>query len=469
MKTRNLLRKLRKALARRLHRHVLLTMLGAAGFITWVGAPNAGAASASFSNQRQAGDGHYNLKLGNLRLALSGYAEVGYDDNISRSDNLDGVDGVEFKREKAGGWFTEVGLSLSAEYPLTDYGRLSGGISTGYRYYPDGSGEDNFFISGDGGALSAAVSAELNVGQTGKLTIADSISRDIESLQISVHQQDGALDRYSLTRNVTSLEYAGNLNDYWNQQATYAHSFSWASPTKYKYQNSQSDMLDYMLQWEMRKGMQIGPYGTVSHTYYMDADPGNGFKRNDSYDYSAGLALNYQRKAGFAANARLGYQWVDFNDDSAAAQRDVLVYGSFGAPDPHNPASDSQTGTVSYSLDASFASSQRVTHSLYSSYSITQDYLYTTINYAKQWQNGYGLSYQLSKDVTLRGDLAYVRSEESDNGEAADLYRLGLGTGYQLNKRTSLDLRYEFTSKISNDPTREYDRNLIWLRATYQF
>ena len=388
---------------------------------------------------------YYNIKVPSTSLALSFSSSftVGWDSNIGRS-------GYASNPGTSSGWYMQPGLSMGVYWPLTRFAKLHTSVGIAYRYFPDGSGKDDFILSGDGGGLSTGIEAELKIGQNGKLTIGDNISRTIDSLQFaSMSTPNGAsIQNYSATLNEIFAQYDNDLRDDLHAHVRYAHNTAWYTPDTYKGMNYQSDMLDALLLKDLTKGWSVGPYGTATTTYYSEKDPATNQKHNDSTDLRLGVA--FRHIGNITLDGRVGVQFLDFKTSNGITE-------------------DSSSVAPVYRLNLTFKTGEYLTHTFAHSYERTSAYRGVRINYAGMFTTSYLVNYRIHQNVDLGGDISWINTSESNGGVNADLIRIGGGPTFHLSQNTSFGMRYEYTKNLSNSSSLDYDRHLVTATITHKF
>lgn len=401
------------------------------------------------SPERKAPEDNYNLKIGTLRLAFTGTEEIGYDDNITQSSGSTGQSSVA-------GPYLRQGLTTGINWPVSPYLTVDTAVGIAYLYYPGNTAFNDFEVTGDNGLLSARVAANLRLGQTGRLVLADTLSRTSDSLSIAAANSGANGSHYNLTRNELSLQYDTDITETLHGAAKYGHTAAWASPTAFSYEDNQSDMLDFVLLRELTREWRLGPYFTVTDTYYTNTGVPADQRRNDNVGYNTGLAGTYTRSAGFTAQGRLGYQMVQYQSTNTAA-----AAGSSG--------SGNSAGGLTADLGATLMASEFWRHSVFASYGSQQANLVAAVDYSNDFQIGYNVAYRMTPDVYLRGDTSYLLRKESGNGDTVELIRGGIGPGWQMGRATAIDLRYQYTTTSSTNATRGYDQNVVSMTLTHHF
>lgn len=440
MKNRNLIRKIKKARLAFLKGAVAAFFLLGAGLL-----PSAKATSINLSPDEEfrRPDDYYNIKVPNssLRLGFTSSFTAAWDSNIGRSGYYNGT----ATASNESGFYVQPALTMAIDWPVSSWASINSSLGIAYRYFPDGKGESDFFLTGDSGELSTGIASEMKLGQNGKLTAGAKIARSIESLQKMAANNN--MRAYSTTTLEGFLQYENDLSETLHTIDRYSHTFAWHSPNDYKYLDYQSDMVDLLLLQDMWKGGSVGPYLTVTDTYYSSKQKSSGLKRNDCMDYSFGAA--FRHVGPITISGRLGYELADYNENNSVAT--------------------DQGSTPTYQLDIMFGTGERFIHRISSSYGLASDFLSPQINYSKQWQNGYAVSYRMSRKWLWNADVNWLKSDESDNGQKSDLVRFGIGPTYEIGPNTQLALRYEYTQRFSKYSNGEYDRTVISLTLQHKF
>ena len=91
------------------------------------------------------------------------------------------------------------------------------------------------------------------------------------------------------------------------------------------------------------------------------------------------------------------------------------------------------------------------------------------VNFSEDLTLGTGLAYSGIKDLNLYSHVDYVLFNESDFGDEGNVIRLMLGTGYQFTRKTSGDIRYIHTTRLSNQAGQGYTDNALELTLMHKF
>ena len=82
---------------------------------------------------------------------------------------------------------------------------------------------------------------------------------------------------------------------------------------------------------------------------------------------------------------------------------------------------------------------------------------------------GVDVSYALTRQVSLGGNVAYLRDDRSGGGRTDDDVTTGVSASYAINRYASVSAGYEFRRRTSTDADREFTRNLVFLTLTGQY
>ncbi len=373
---------------------------------------------------------YYNLRLGSLSLALSGEMSVGYDDNVAAAPT----------NEEESFYFVP-SLTLSADWPVSPMLQITSDVEIGYRYYTEDEAEEGFYVNAGSLGTAAQIEARILPSESSVIAIGDRYFFENQSLDF---QARGDLSEYSLHTNETYVQYDAQLNPYFDGIVRYEHILQRVDDDEFEVYDLDRDALDLAVLWDMNRSLNVGPYVRYERVVYKED------LHNDSDEYGTGLTFSYEQETGIVVTGHLGYTKVDFDTENF-------------------PAADDDYSGLDAGMQANFATSERTSHVLSGYYGPRQGQLTEDINYAKEMQVQYALTYALTADIILGGDVAWRKIDESDNGENADLYRFGLQTSYLLSPASYLTLSYGHTEKNSDDAFRDYDRNTIEMSFGYKF
>ena len=404
------------------------------------------ATDIQISQEPVAPRGDYNILLfENLRMDLTGKVGVLYDDNVDNAED-----------DEESGTAVIPRLSLGIDWPITPHVRLGTGLDIGYRAYVSGEGEDNFILSESGGGISTSLNADVFIGN-GVLRLSESFRRDADTLDVL---RSDSTDDYARNRNTLKARYTVPVSEYITLIAEAERRDTWVSPDQYEYQDNNRNILFLNALYQMNPKLQVGPYARWEKIDYDDTDqttplPVGPFlvsvsrEKADRTTPEVGMSFLYQREAGFTVEGSAGYEFMDV--------------------DPTNPFITDEEDGFTGDISCIFSTSRKTQHSLRVSHDRKQALTSLFANYSEETSYSYAVSSNIMPDVTVSGDLTYLDIRESDRGENADIYRVGVGTGYQFTRKLNGRIRYEYVKKNSDRSGSDYDRNQVRLTLSYDF
>lgn len=382
----------------------------------------------------QPGATRYNLRMGSLRLGMSGETTLQYSDNVTY---------VRDSSAKISSWSLIPSLTLNAYWPLSPYLQVDSHVTVGYRYYFDGKLKDDWFVAGSDGALTADISGQYRFWRDHMIQVRNRFSREIESLDIAAR---GRADGYALSRNITELQYSRALRPDTTLDLQYAHARVWANRDMFAYLDYVSNSLDGAVLYQLTRRVRIGPYARWESFRFPER------LRNDRVSYEAGVTSVGSFTLGNVVtySASFGYEHVELDSDN----------------DP--TATDDRGG-----FTARFETAIRPTlfpgHRVRASYRRNHTTANPGVNYADELLLGYGMDFFATSKLRISSDLDWLNISESDGGENANLWRFYTRTSYSLTPNLDLSAGYRYTYKTSNMRDREYTQNSFHLTIRHQF
>ena len=361
----------------------------------------------------------YNIRIfDNLRLSFTGSMEVMYDDNVHTSENNE-VDSFALIPR----------LGLAVDWPITPRIHLGSGGVVGYRYYLEDDVDSDVLVGFDDG-LSTNLKVDFFVGN-GTLRLEERFSRQLSILELNENND------YAVSRNRLSARYQVPLNPYMDLTIQGSQRDTWNSEGDT--QENTRHALNSVVLWQANPQLRIGPYIRWDNTDYDDAF------NNDRQTYSSGASFVYRRQDGIRFTGSLGYELMDV--DGAGDEKDGVV------------------GNVGVQFDTS----DYLSHYLRFSFDRDQDLVEANANYSEEARYMYGLEWSVVKNLTINGDVALLDIDESDNGESAEIWQLGLGTSYQINRRSRVSLQYDWRDRDSDLANNSYSQNRYSVKLTHRF
>ncbi len=76
---------------------------------------------------------------------------------------------------------------------------------------------------------------------------------------------------------------------------------------------------------------------------------------------------------------------------------------------------------------------------------------------------GIDVTHELRRNVLLNGNVRYLRDDFEGTDRVDDIFRVGAGVTYLINRNFSLDARYQFDTRSSDDNNQEFDRHRVFV------
>ena len=176
---------------------------------------------------------------------------------------------------------------------------------------------------------------------------------------------------------------------------------------------------------------------------------------NDNEDYSIGGFLEAQITNNLRVRVAGGYQWMDFD-------RSTVDFFGFIAPDRGHDRDYYANILIGHRLNAAIRQTLSAGHE--SQLGVNSNFI--QLNYVR-----HTLTLNLIRGTLLSTEFFYEDADESGGFLDEHFHRLGgaIALGYQLTRHVTLGVRYQYTTKDSDVPLRDYDQNRVSLDGTYSF
>lgn len=376
----------------------------------------------------------YTLRYGTLQLGLTGELAVRWSDNYDYTSDDDPDD------DNADGWSLTPALSMDVYWPISPYIEVNSAIRFAYIHY-FGDAENDFVISGDEGRVSADFAVDFRLGQNGRLTMYDEISREVETLDVAREARNAD---YSLLTNVFGLRYEHQLNRAWNASAMYEHKNRWASPSEYEFEDSVSDSIDIVLLRRVTPSLQLGPYVRYERIRFPKE------RRNDRDVYGGGLSYVWDSGSWLSLDGVVGYEVTSVDTDN-------------------DPTATDEGGDWVTRFNVEVNPNVFPGHRFRVSWRREHENVSEGHNYADELLLGYSILFRYGDYTRVNADIDWMDFKESDGGEHAQLWRFRLGSGYDLTRDTELNATYEYTDKSSDIDGNDYSRNVFEVMVKHRF
>jgi hypothetical protein len=366
----------------------------------------------------------YNLLAGPVRFRFSATFGIEYNDNINLADV-----------HEEGDFIARPQVNINAIWPITQLNTLRFDIGLGYSFYFDHPQNDT-----DGVLIApgSAIAFDIFVGD----------------FRINFH------DRMSLEQDPVTEVALSNVADYGRFQNTAGVSVMWdlnkavatvgydhynyvSTTSAFDYLNRNAEELTGSLYFTLTNTTGVGVETSYVFTYYDQNF------LNDSQTFTIGAFAETQVTNYLKVRIAGGYQGIWF--DSGGGVMDNKDLNDFYA----NILISHRVNAV---LTHSIAAGHETQLGLNSNYIV--------LNYVR-----YTASWNIIRNTLLSTEFFFEDADDSGGifSEHAQRWGAALTLGYQLTQHVTLGARYQYTTKDSDQPLRDYDQNRISLDGTYSF
>jgi hypothetical protein len=372
----------------------------------------------------------YNLLMGPIRFRVSASVGAEYNSNIEFAEVNEQDDVI-----------ITPNLTLNAIWPVTQLNTLRLDLGIGYRFYLDHS-EDNtnaILI-----APNSQIAFDIFVGDF-RINIHDRMSLQQDPIA------EGALSNvadYGRFENTAGISALWDLNQALVSLG-YDH-YNFVSITdQFDYLDRNAEIIFGSIDFLLTPTIGIGPEANAVFTNY------DKMVLNDNEAYSVGGFIEAQITNNLRVRAAGGYQWMDFD-------RSFVDFFGFVAPDQGEQEDFYANILIGHRINA--VASQTVSAGHEAQLGVNSNFI--ELNYVR-----YTLSLNVIRGTLLSTEFFFEDADESGGfiDEQFDRWGAALAVGYQLTPHITLGLRYQFTSKDSDVPLRDYDQHRVSLDGTYSF
>jgi hypothetical protein len=372
----------------------------------------------------------YNLLLGPIRFRVSATVGVEYNSNINFAEVNEQED-----------FIIRPNVTIDAIWPMTQLNTLRLDLGIGYAFYLDHSENNTNAILI---TPNSQIAFDIFVGD----------------FRINIH------DRLSLQQDPIDQGALSNVADYGRFENTAGISVLWdlnqaLVTVGYDHYNfvSTTDQFDYLdrnaeivfgsIDFLLTPTIGIGPEANAVFTRYDQ------MVLNDNESYSAGGFIEAQITNNLRVRAAGGYQWMDFD-------RDFVDFFGFMAPDREHQRDYYANILIGHRINAAIRQSLAAGHE--SQLGVNSNFI--ELNYIR-----HTLTLNVIRGTLLSTEFFFEDADESGGFIDEEFERWGaaLALGYQLTRHVTLGLRYQFTTKDSDVPLRDYDQHRVSLDGTYSF
>ena len=366
----------------------------------------------------------YNLLAGPIRFRFSATFGIEYNDNIDLAD-VHPEEDVILRPQ----------INMNAIWPITQLNTLRLDIGLGYSFYLDHPENDT-----DGLLIAPGTQLAFDIF--------------VGDFRINFH------DRMSLQEDPVSEIALSNVADYGRFENTLGVSVLWdlnkavatfgydhynyvATNSDFNYLDRNAEEFSSSLYFTLTNTTGVGLETSYVFTYYSDDF------LNDSQTFSIGAFMETQVTNYLKVRIAGGYQGIWF--DSGGGVMDNSDLNDFYA---NILISHRVNSVLTHSIAAGHETQLGVNSN------------YITLNYVR-----YFATWNIIRNTLLTTEFFYEDADESGGifSEHAQRWGAALSLGYQLTQHVTLGARYQYTTKDSDQPLRDYDQNRVSLDGTYSF
>jgi hypothetical protein len=390
------------------------------------------AGEASAEARRQSLDKiPYNLLAGPVRFRFSATFGIEYNDNINLAD--DDLNLPNFRKQDD--FIIRPQVNINAIWPITQLNTLRFDFGLGYAFYLDHS-ENN--TNGLLIAPGSAIAFDIFVGDF-RINFHDRMS--LEQDPVSEIALSNVAD-YGRFENTAGVSVLWDLN---KAVATvgYDHYTYISTTSAFDYLNRNAEILTGSLYFTLTNTTGVGIETNYVYAYYDQNF------LNDSSALGAGVFVETQLTNYMKVRLAGGYQGIWF--DSGGGVMDTGDLNDYYV-----------NILISHRVNAALTHSVAAGHE--TELGINSDYI--ILSYVR-----YTATWNIIRNTLLSTEFFYEDADDSGGifGEHAQRWGAALTLGYQLTQHVTLGARYQYTTKDSDQPFRDYDQNRVSLDGTYSF
>ncbi len=427
------------------YRLVLLTAVSSVPLTAFLAATQARAQEGildAMSNEslnearvKQAQSSDYTFKSGDFRMLVTPALSMQWNDNINCTETGKEVDFIILPT---------VGVAMT--YPLTTLNLLTFNITAGYDRYLLHPHLSSLYL-GSGSSLAFDVS--------------------IKDIQIDLHDQFSYSQDASQNPDVagtgsfgTFQNTAGFLTDWSvvrNVDFTvgYDHENTETTTASFNDTDGSTEVADSKIGYKWNTKLTTGVEGTASYTHYDQAVLGN------DTSYSGGVYADWHPDNFLEVEPRVGYSINQFQQTSAL----------------ETPSLDSWYAdlTVTHQITKFFS------YSLTAGHNVSPGVESSASEY---WSANLGVSWNFIRNFTLQPQVNFEHGTQGagttvlppgltnpnllpSGGETFTWYGGSLGLNYDITRRFTVGVNYQFTLRTSSLSTGGYTQNVIGVQITY--
>jgi opacity protein-like surface antigen len=363
----------------------------------------------------------YNLKMGPLQFKFDAGAMGSWNDNITTTEDGESD------------FFVGPTLSAQGVWPISPKNTMQFSVAAAYYKYIEHDELDRFTIRPDS-------ALEFNIFvKDFRFNLHERMSYSLDPIDfgsVSGEAEYGGLE------NTAGLLVDWDLNKV-IVTASYDHYNFISDAPSADPETRSAELFNLRGGIEVNPALNTGPEFSAGITDYKENF------HNDNRHFSAGWFADWKASEYISIRPRAGY--VIYAFDSGGLVGNTSDLKSFYAD-----------LSLSHRLNEFFS------HALYGGHQVRAGIRSDAL---KMYYARYEFEWKLIKNVALNGGAFYENGSDAAAATAEDYSRIGfqLGTGYQLTRNLGLNLAYQFTTKNSDRPLRDYSQNVVSLSLNYRF
>jgi len=423
---------LRSSFARTIKIIALLPILGTASLSYSQDAvrPSLAGEEASEAREQDISRIPYNLLVGPIRFRVSATVGFEFNDNVNYAEV-----------GKQSDWIITPNLSVDAIWPITELNTLRLDFGLGYGIYLDHSSYDTRGVLI---APNSQVAFDIFVGDF-RINIHDRMSLQQDPIA------EGAL---SNTADYGRFENTAGISILWDLNKVlltfgYDHYTFVSTTSEFDYLNRNAEELSGSATYVVTPTFRVGAEASGVFNYYSENN------LSDSTIYSVGGFFETEITNNLKVRAAGGYQEMNFDNG-------FVNFFGMAFPDHSNLSDFYANILVSHRLNSLISQSVSAGHE--NQLGVNSNFI--TLNYVRHTVN-----WNIFRGTLLSTEFFFEDAQESGGEIHETFQRYGgaVTVGYQLTPHVTLGLRYQYTTKDSNAPLRDYDQNRVSFDGTYSF
>ncbi len=399
----------------------------------------------------------YNVKAGPISFKVGATLRTEFNDNINLSEEDTESDLI-----------VTPAVSASMYWPITPYNALRLNGTFGYNFYL-AHPELNNSSSGLTISPDTELSFDLYTGAF-RFNIHERPTLQQDPVGEATLSNVALFGRFVNTVGAT-VEWA--VNSKVSLLATYDHTDFISFRSEFSFADFSQDQLVFSSRYLFADAIAGGFEGAAASTRYRSGEKPDAISGHAGL-YAEVLVTPYTRfrvAGGFQTIRFDGEvnEEIEFLPEDVRRNRrfrDTATNAELRMPDEQHSNGDNDSYYFSLAI-----SNQLSRYYLHSLTIAKENQLGITSQSVDLWTIRYDASWRVNSLITLQGRLLFDDGQESGarNPESFRRYGASLSTGFQLSRKLTMSIGYDFIWKDSNLPLESYTRNMVFLELHYSF